>query len=599
MVGKVSSGRNRAARNDRRDGLDVSRPLSSDLMKMLSAAVIAVAILAGVGMRVARLNQVPPALAQDEACDGYDAYSILTTGRDHHGNFMPIVMQGFNDYRMPLFQYSLVPLVGLFGLKTAVVRLGAALWGIVDLLAITIAAGLMLGWPGAAAAALLGALMPWHLEISRYGIEASAASATISLAIASFFLWIYRRRDLWLLLSGLFFGISLYTYAISKALLPLLIGLLAILYWRELRQSSVKAFAALAIVVALALPQAVMTIRYGTEMQAEYHHLSLLSSDTICPRCDSAQQKLAVDSIPYLVMANFASYFTPSFLFLNGDRGDHWTMLHPPGFGELLPEQAALVILALIALLSPRRRRIAILILGWLIFAAIPAALITPLGSSFPEPGKMPTAHVQFDYKFAHNGPPAPITPSLLLEHPDSRHDVLAMAPWILLSALGFVVLLDLTSATPALKAGAVSLLAAGIIFHSARFVRSYFLDYPTIAAPYFQYGIEEFIQTIDQRYSRDLPVIITPKINQPYIYVLFFQHYPPAAYQKNPVTQRPGLFGNVWGFDRYKFVEPLWAYPWLIHGIFVFRGGDQTPAPPDVTIPYPDGTIAYQIVVK
>ncbi len=32
------------------------------------------------------------------------------------------------------------------------VRLGAATWGIVDLVAITIAAGLMLGWLGAAAA---------------------------------------------------------------------------------------------------------------------------------------------------------------------------------------------------------------------------------------------------------------------------------------------------------------------------------------------------------------------------------------------------------------------------------------------------------------
>ena len=102
-------------------------------MKKLSAALIALALVAGIGLRVARLDKVPPALNQDEACDGYDAYSILTTGRDHHGNFMPIVMQGFNDYRMPLLQYSLVPLVGMFGLKTEIVRLGAAIWGTLDL----------------------------------------------------------------------------------------------------------------------------------------------------------------------------------------------------------------------------------------------------------------------------------------------------------------------------------------------------------------------------------------------------------------------------------------------------------------------------------
>lgn len=573
---------------------DASRR-STDPLKMVSAVVIAVALLAGVGLRVARLDKMPPALAQDEACNGYDAYSIFVTGRDHHGNFMPIVMQGFNDYRMPLFQYSLVPLVGAFGLKLAVVRLGAVIWGIVDLVAITIAARLMLGWPGAAAAALFGALMPWHLEFSRYGIEGTAASATISVAMASFFLWLDRRRDLWLTLSCISFGLSLYTYAITKALLPLLIGLLAILYWRELRKSRVKALIAVVMVFALALPQATMLIRHTAEMQAEYHHLSLFSLHAICPGCDSEHAKLASNSIPYLLAANFASSFTPSFLFLRGDLGDHWTMLHPPGFGELLPEQAALVVLALIAICGPRRRRVAILILGWLVLAALPAALIMPLGVSSPEPGKVPTPHVLFNYEL----PPAPVTPSLLLSHPDSRHDVLAMAPWILLSALGFVVLLDLTSGTPALQVGVVGLLLAGLIFHSARFVRSYFEDFPTLAAPYFQYGIKEVIGTIDQRYSSDLPVVITPRINQAYIYVLFFERYPPAAYQRGPVLQQPGLFSRVSRFDRYWFVPPSWAYLMFEHGVFVFRGGDETPKPPDVSIRYPDGTVAYQIVVK
>src|ERR1700676_4111287 len=335
--------------------------------KILCAAVIGIALVLGLGLRVARLDRMPPALAQDEACDGYDSYSILTTGRDHHGNFMPIVMQGFNDYRMPLFQYSLVPLVGAFGLKVAVVRLGAAIWGIVDLLAITITAGLMMGWVGAAAAALIGALMPWHLEFSRYGIEATAASATISVAIMSFFLWLDGRRDLWLIVSCISFALSLYTYAVTKVLLPPLIGLLAVLYWRELRQSWVRALGALAAVCVLALPQAIMLIRHTAEMQAEYNHLSLFNPNTICPSCDSEHMKLAISSIPYLLAANFASYFTPSFLFLNGDRGDHWTMLHPPGFGELLPEQAVLVVLGFIAICNPRRRKVAILLLGWLL----------------------------------------------------------------------------------------------------------------------------------------------------------------------------------------------------------------------------------------
>ncbi len=564
-------------------------------MKKLSAVLIAVALLAGIGLRVTRLDKVPPALAQDEACDGYDAYSILKTGRDHHGNFMPIVMQGFNDYRMPLFQYSLVPLVGVFGLKAAVVRLGAAIWGIVDMVAITIVAGLMFGWAGAAAAAILVALMPWHLELSRYGIEATAASATISIAMASFFMWLRRRRDFWLFLSGLSFGLSLYTYAITKPLVPPLLGLIAILYWRELKQARIKAVAALSIVVVLALPQAVMFLRNGALMQREYRHLSLFSPDSICMGCDSEQTRQAMNSIPYLLIANFANNFTPSFLFLNGDRGDHWTMLHPPNFGELLPEQAILIVLALIAFFSPTRRKFAILILGWVIFAAVPAALIKPLGVGFFEPGKTPTPWVMLD----HEIPPAPVTASMLLDHTDSRHSALTMAPWILLSALGVVVLLKLTSSKPVVQVTAAILLLAGITFHSARFVGTYFEDFPTFAAPYFQYGIKEFLQTIDKTYSADLPVIISPRINQPYIYVLFFERYSPAAFQQGPVQQEPGIFGQVEGFGRYRFVPQNRPYVKLPHGVFVFRSVERAFAVPDATIYYPDGSVAYKIIVK
>src|SRR5208282_6508390 len=116
-------------------------------------ALTAAALLAGIGLRVTWLDQVPPGFNQDEACNGYDAYSILRTGRDQHGNFLPLVVQAFNDYRMPLFDYSLVPLIAAFGLTPAVVRLGAAVWGSVDLAAMTAMAGLTLGWPGAAVAA--------------------------------------------------------------------------------------------------------------------------------------------------------------------------------------------------------------------------------------------------------------------------------------------------------------------------------------------------------------------------------------------------------------------------------------------------------------
>jgi len=88
---------------------------------------LVVALIVGAWLRLTQLQEVPPGVYCDEACNGYDAYSILQTGRDHHGNALPILFQGFNDYRRPLFNYTLVPLVGALGLKIGVVRLGTAL----------------------------------------------------------------------------------------------------------------------------------------------------------------------------------------------------------------------------------------------------------------------------------------------------------------------------------------------------------------------------------------------------------------------------------------------------------------------------------------
>jgi len=546
--------------------------------------LVAVALIAGMGLRVARLDRVPLGFDQDEACNGYDAYSILNTGRDHHGNFLPLALQGFDDYRMPLFDYSLVPLVGVLGLKPAVVRLNAALWGSLDLVTITTIAGLMLGWPGAAVAAVLAAVSPWHLVLSRYGIETTAASATVSLGLACFLAWLRFSSERWVLLSGAFLGLSLYAYPITKVFTPLMIVLLTLLYWREIRQAAAKAFMGLGIFLLFAVPQAAQIWLHPAQMQQRFGDLSIFN------KSGSLAARFAAFA------ANFASYFTPSYLFFTGDRGSHWALLHPPGFGELLPEQAPLIALALIALLSERHRKAAMLLVGWLVAAALPAALTLPLGILQLEPQEIPTPWIQMLNRAA----PQRITPQLLLWHPDSRHDVLAMAPWILLSALGFVFLLEAIPRAAAWKALLGVLLLGGTIFHGVSFLRSYTGSYPILAAPYFQYGIEQALQATE-KLDDQKPVIITDRINQPYIYVLFFRRYPPQRIQQewHADRLRPNHLSPTVSFDHYLFMDPARLYPRLAHGIFVFSGVEALPAPAQVSILYPHGTVAYNIVVK
>jgi 4-amino-4-deoxy-L-arabinose transferase-like glycosyltransferase len=593
----------------------------SRVLKHLGAVLVIAALMAGVGLRVVGLDRVPPGLYADEACNGYDAYSILLTGRDHHGNFLPLVFQGFNDNRMPLFDYSLVPLIGAFGLSPSVVRLGAALWGTADLVAVVILAALILGLPGAVVTAVLVAVSPWHLPLSRYGTEVILASTTVSLAMACFFLWLKRHEDRWLLLSGVLFGLTLYSYPITKIFTPLMLGLLTLLYWRELRQARSKALIALAIVLALAAPQAALLWRHWAEMQAHFSEVSLFHYISTCPGCSPSKQAEAVGASFAVRAADFAaawlSYFTPDFLFLSGDRGGHWELLFPPGVGMLVPEQALLIGLALVGLFGGHRRKLAVLLIGWLVLAALPAALLVPGGAWNPGPsGQLPVPFV-----LAKRLPESvPLTPWLLFAHPDARHDVLAIAPWILLSALGFVTLIEWSSSRTTLKMAAVVLIVIGTIFHGARFVRSYFRDYPIIAAPYFYYGLDQVIGSIPKFRTREEPVIIDDRIAQAYIQVLFHEHYPPALFEQEELVYRkkdyPLLLhphAQPIAFDNYFFEDPQDLSSAFSRGIFVFAGNPEFPhlvsargrpvvesrMLPISSVLYPDGRTAYRVFYK
>jgi len=53
----------------------------------------------------------------DEAAFGYNAYSILKTGKDEYGTTLPLRLKSFGDNKLPLYSYLSVPFVATFGLN--------------------------------------------------------------------------------------------------------------------------------------------------------------------------------------------------------------------------------------------------------------------------------------------------------------------------------------------------------------------------------------------------------------------------------------------------------------------------------------------------
>lgn len=87
-------------------------------------------MLVSLVLHLYKQDQVPPCLNADEAAFGYNAYSILKTGRDEYGVFLPLRLKSFGDYKMPLYSYSLIPFIALFGLDEFTVRLPNIIFGV-------------------------------------------------------------------------------------------------------------------------------------------------------------------------------------------------------------------------------------------------------------------------------------------------------------------------------------------------------------------------------------------------------------------------------------------------------------------------------------
>ncbi|KXK09108.1 MAG: hypothetical protein UZ21_OP11001000161 [Microgenomates bacterium OLB22] len=88
-------------------------------------------VLAGIGVVMFlfsflwwfRSTVTPPCLNADEVAYAYNAFSIMKTGSDEHGNFLPLRLVSFNDFKMPMYSYVLVPFFWILGTADHVIRL--------------------------------------------------------------------------------------------------------------------------------------------------------------------------------------------------------------------------------------------------------------------------------------------------------------------------------------------------------------------------------------------------------------------------------------------------------------------------------------------
>ena len=81
-------------------------------------------------LRLWHLGSIPSSLYSDEVDQGYNAYSLLKTGKDEHGKFLPVSLRSFGDWKPPLPTYLMIPSIMIFGLNEFAVRFPSAILGL-------------------------------------------------------------------------------------------------------------------------------------------------------------------------------------------------------------------------------------------------------------------------------------------------------------------------------------------------------------------------------------------------------------------------------------------------------------------------------------
>ena len=206
-------------------------------------------ILVGAAVRLVWLGDVPLGLNQDEASIGYEAWALLEHGMDRHGYRYPVHFVAWGSGMNALYAYLAMPFIQFLGLNVLAVRLPQAVLGVAALFAMYDVGRRLVDRRFALCALFVLAISPWHIMLSRWGLEANILPVIVLFAFALVLRGLERPR--WLVPAFIVLALGLYAYGTAYVFVPLFtLGILAYGWRRHVAGLShwVVALAAMALV---------------------------------------------------------------------------------------------------------------------------------------------------------------------------------------------------------------------------------------------------------------------------------------------------------------------------------------------------------------
>lgn len=544
--------------------------------KLLIIILLGFIIFVAAVLRLYQLGSVPVSPDWDEAALGYNAYSILETGKDEYGKSFPIILQSFADYKPALYMYLAIPSVAMFGLDTFAVRLPSAIFGILTVLATYfLVLELFKRRDIALVSAFLLAISPWHIQFSRVAFEANVG---VALNVFGLLFFLKGLKKPWLLsLSAAIFGLSLYIYQSQKVFTPLFILLLIVIFRKEFFAVAKKYLVTAFIVgIFVALPM-VNLIVTDKQALARAKGVSIFSVET--PTSKIEKQKYLEDKnnnnhidafqhhryVTYgkEVLSGYFAHFDIKWLFIKGDLERH----HAPNIGLLyLWELPFLLVGIYLLLFGPFLRQTKLLIFLWFLLVPIPASI------TFDVPHAVRTINFLPIFQI-----------------------FIALG---IISAYQFIIENKKTKQFTFVYLPLVIIYSLFIIFNFLYYLNQYFVQQNYYYSQFWQYGYKEAVDYVKQNEKNYKKIIIASEtpLDQSYIFFLFYLKYPPQDYQhkQDKVDTLSGNFEDKHIFSKFEFRPFSWDGEKDQRNIlFIGRPQDFPPGVSKKQINYLDGTPA------
>lgn len=218
-------------------------------------------LMVGAALLLFRFPAVPVGLHQDEMSEAYESWALLHTGADRWGYRLPVYFLSWGSGQNVLQAYLNIPFVAVMGLTRLSARLLPMLLNLACLPLFFVAVRRWYGNRPALLALAFLALSPWHIMLSRWGIENSPLPFFLALGLCTFG-WASESTSPWRIVPSFVpFALAMYTYGIPIVVLPILVVLWLWLGLPAVRRSPWAWMGAVSLFAIMVAPLALFTVK--------------------------------------------------------------------------------------------------------------------------------------------------------------------------------------------------------------------------------------------------------------------------------------------------------------------------------------------------